>query len=87
MRLMLWLCVLKPVARQHGVSLLGLQIQVRNLSERSLTDRTFVCGGRPDTQKPFRDSTCDWACQFRLRRSVLGALVQGLVMAIVVERA
>lgn len=47
----------------------------------------YVCGGRPDTQKPFQDSTCDWACQFRLRRSVLGALVQGLVMAIVVERA
>lgn len=63
--------------------------QVRNLSERSFTDRMFVyvCGGRPDTQKPFQDSTCDWACQFRLRRSVLGALVQGLVMAIVVERA
>lgn len=64
MRLMLWLCVLKPVVRQHGVGLLVLQTQVRNLSERSLRDRMFVyvCEGRPDTQKPFQDCTCDWEC-------------------------
>lgn len=49
MRLMLRLCVLKPVVRQHGVGLLVLQTQVRNLSERSLRDRMFmyVCEGRP----------------------------------------